>query len=67
MSLERTEAKGRTGKPFTIYLSNQQFEQLQLVAKKRCVAKSVLVRFALDRFIDQLQNGQIELPLGLSE
>lgn len=59
--------KGRTGKPFTIYLTNQQFGQLQRVADQRRVAKSALVRYALERLILQMENGQIELPLGFAE
>jgi predicted transcriptional regulator len=62
-----TAAKRRAGKPFTIYLSEEQFSQLQQVAKQRRVAKSALVRYALERLILQMECSNSELPLGITE
>jgi predicted DNA-binding protein len=62
-----TAGKRRTGKPFTIYLAEDQFLRLNTVAKQRRVAKSALVRYALERLIEQMEDGQFELPLGLAE
>lgn len=59
--------RGRSGKPFTIYLTTVQFERLEKLAKDRHIAKSTLLRIALDRLIDQLDSGQLELPLGVEE
>ena len=62
-----TSGTVRTGKPLTIYLAEDQFLRLDTVAKQRRVAKSALVRYALERLIDQMEYGQFELPLGLAE
>ena len=56
--------KGRSGRPLTIYFSTEQCDQLEAIAKQRHVAKSTLIRFALDRLVEQLRGGQLELPLG---
>jgi predicted DNA-binding protein len=55
----------RTGRPFTLYLPLQQAEQLEQLAKKRSVAKATLVKFAIDRLLTDLTNGQLVLPLGI--
>jgi predicted DNA-binding protein len=56
---------GRKGVPFTMYFSNEQSEQLAIISKDRRVSKATLIRYAVERLLDQLEDGQLELPLGL--
>jgi len=55
----------RKGTPFTLYLSSEQAKQLESVSQKRSIPKAAVVRFAVDRLLTQLGNGQLELPLGI--
>ncbi len=55
----------RTGKPLMIYFSPEQADRLTLLAEERRVAKATIVRYAVDKLLDDLNNGQLELPLGL--
>ncbi|MCC6292525.1 MAG: hypothetical protein IT164_07765 [Bryobacterales bacterium] len=55
----------RTGKPLMIYFSPEQADRLTLLAGERRVTKATIVRYAVDRLLDDLNNGQLELPLGL--
>ena len=55
----------RKGTPFTLYLSVEQAKELEAVSRKRSVPKAAVVRFAVDRLLTQLGNGQLELPLGI--
>jgi hypothetical protein len=56
----------RAGIPLTVYLPEEQAADLNEVCKARHVTKATLVRFAMDQLFDQLRNGQLTLPLGLS-
>jgi hypothetical protein len=56
---------GRTGKALNIYLPQAQAGRLHALAKERRVPMSNIVRFALDRLFQDLDGGQLELPLGL--
>jgi hypothetical protein len=56
---------GRQGTPFTFYLEQGLATRLKKTAVDRKVPKSVLVRVALDRLLQQLDSGQLDLPLGL--
>jgi hypothetical protein len=55
----------RTGKPVNIYLPPAQANRLHSLAKERRVPMSNIMRFALDRLFQDLDGGQLELPLGL--
>jgi predicted DNA-binding protein len=55
----------RNGRPLVVYFSQEQAERLASVSQRRCVAKADLVRFAVDRLLNQLNSGQLELPLGI--
>ena len=57
----------RRGVPFTLYLSRKQAEDLDLVSRTRHVPKAELMRLALDRFLADLEGGQLDLPLGIEE
>jgi predicted DNA-binding protein len=59
-----TAAK-RTGKPLTVYLADDLSSALAAASKKRMVHKSVIVRVAVERLLNDLEAGQLELPLGI--
>jgi hypothetical protein len=56
---------GRKGVPFTMYFSVEQAEQLAAISRDRRVSKSTVVRFAVERLIEQLKSGQLKLPFGV--
>ena len=55
----------RTGKPLTVYLADDLSSALAAASKKRMVHKSVIVRVAVERLLNDLEAGQLELPLGI--
>ena len=55
----------RTGKPLTVYLADDLSHALAAVSKKRMVHKSVIVRVAVERLLNDLEAGQLQLPLGI--
>jgi len=55
----------RTGVPVTLYIDKDLNERLNATSKERHVGKSSIVRLAIERFLTQLESGQLELPLGL--
>ena len=57
--------KRRHGRPFMVYLTQEQSVRLKSVAHDRQVSRAVVVRFAIDQLLKQLSSGQLELPLGL--
>ena len=59
-----TTAK-RTGKPLTVYLADDLSSALAAASKKRMVHKSVIVRVAVERLLNDLEAGQLKLPLGI--
>jgi hypothetical protein len=58
---------GRTGKPLVIYFPRQQANKLRSLSEQRRVPMANIVRFAVDRLLSDVNNGQLELPLGLGE
>ena len=48
-----------------VYFTKEQAERLSMMCRERHVNKTTIVRFAVDRFLDQLSSGQLELPFGL--
>jgi len=67
--VDRTHPKSvqetvRKGVPFTMYFSSEQAEALTAISRARRVPKSTVVRYAVERLLEQLENGQLELPLG---
>jgi hypothetical protein len=55
----------RNGKPITVYLNDELSHALTITCKKRKVHKSDIVRVAVERLLNQLEAGQLELPLGI--
>ena len=55
----------RKGVPFTMYFSTEQAKALSTISRDRRVSKSTLVRYAVERLIQQLESGQLELPFGV--
>jgi hypothetical protein len=62
---QRVKKPGRTGKALNIYLPQSQAGRLHALAKERHIPMSNIVRFALDRLFQDLDGGQLDLPLGL--
>lgn len=54
----------RKGKPLTVYFDKALAQRLTMVAQERRVPKASVVRFAVERLLNQLSSGQLELPLG---
>jgi transcriptional regulator NrdR family protein len=55
----------RTGRPLTVYLSDRLSHALASASQKRKVHKSDIVRVAIERLLNDLETGQLELPLGM--
>jgi predicted DNA-binding protein len=55
----------RNGKALLVYFPKEEAERLSSVARERRVAKAELVRVAVGRLLNDLNSGQLELPLGL--
>jgi hypothetical protein len=55
----------RRGKPFTVYLNDDLSRALTSVSEKRKVNKCDIVRVAVQRLLNDLETGQLELPLGI--
>ena len=55
----------RNGKPLTVYLNDDLSQALTTTCEKRKVHKSDIVRVAVERLLNDLEAGQLELPLGI--
>ena len=55
----------RKGVPFTMYFSSEQAEALAAISRSRRVSKSTVIRFAVERLLEQLKDGQLNLPFGV--
>lgn len=55
----------RKGTPLTVYFSDEQTMQLNDISRQRRVAKAELLRIAVDLLVNQLNDGQLQLPLGV--
>jgi hypothetical protein len=66
-SSKKMQGGKRSGIPLTVYLPETQADRLSEVCKSRHVTKATIVRFAMDQLFVQLNNGQLELPLGLTK
>jgi hypothetical protein len=55
----------RRGVPFTMYFSPEQAQALATVCRDRRVSKSTMVRYAVERLLEQLESGQLQLPFGI--
>lgn len=60
-----TAAPKRSGKPLTVYLNDSLSSALSVACEKRKVRKSDIVRVAVERLLNDLETGQLELPLGI--
>jgi predicted DNA-binding protein len=56
---------GRSGVPYTLYLSEDMTAALNAISSQRKVDKSDIVRTAIQRLLDDITNGQLDLPLGI--
>jgi Arc/MetJ-type ribon-helix-helix transcriptional regulator len=65
MARKKLRTVQRRGRPLTLYLRQEQAVELDTVSRNRRVSKSELVRFALDRLLMDLRDGQMIMPLGL--
>jgi hypothetical protein len=65
MAAQQAGRVKRKGKPLLVYFPKEEAERLSMVAKERRVAKTELVRVAVVRLLNDLNSGQLELPLGL--
>lgn len=66
LSAPRTEASvKRSGKPLTVYLNDDLSQALATTCERRKVHKSDIVRVAVERLLNDLESGQLELPLGI--
>jgi hypothetical protein len=55
----------RRGTPLTVYFSDEQTMQLNDISRQRRVPKAELLRIAVDLLVNQLNDGQLQLPLGV--
>jgi hypothetical protein len=55
----------RSGVPLMVYLEKQQAGRLTDLSRDRRVTKTAIVKYAVDRLLLDLKNGQLDLPLGL--
>ena len=55
----------RRGTPLTVYFSDEQTFQLNNISRLRRVPKAELLRIAVDLLVNQLNDGQLQLPLGV--
>ena len=65
MARGKQKPVNRRGRPITLYLRPEQAVELEAVSRRRHVAKSELIRLGLDRLLDDLRGGQLNLPLGV--
>ena len=63
--VEVPKQAARNGKPLTVYFSGELSESLSRASTMRHISKAALVRFAVERLLRQLQEGQLNLPLGV--
>src|SRR5262244_3092906 len=60
-----TAPKGdRSGIPCTVYLSDEITAALKAISSQRRVDQSDLVKAAIQRLLDDIANGQLDLPPG---
>jgi hypothetical protein len=55
----------RKGVPLTVYFSAEQAKAIATISCDRRVSKATLVRFAVERLLEEIEGGQLELPLGV--
>ncbi len=63
----RTKTGNRKGVPLVVYLEERQAAKLVELARERHLTKTACVKFAIDKLFLDVQNGQLDLPLGLEE
>jgi len=56
-------AKRKGKKAVLVYFPKEQAEQLSSTARERRVTKAALVRVAVGRLLNELNSGQLDLPL----
>jgi len=63
----RESGASRSGVSFTMYFSTEQALALAALSRDRRVSKSTLVRYAVERLLEQLASGQLVLPFGVKD
>jgi len=48
-----------------VYFNERLSQALSAAAEERRIGKSAIVRIAVERLLQQLESGQLDLPLGL--
>lgn len=61
----KPESSKRSGRPLTVYLNDDLSNALTMTCERRRVHKSDIVRVAVERLLNDLESGQLELPLGI--
>ena len=51
--------------PLMVYLKEEQATKLGELSRERRITKTALVQFAVDRLFVEINDGQLNLPLGL--
>jgi len=64
---DREPGASRSGVSFTMYFSTEQAQALADLSRDRRVTKSTLVRYAVERLLEQLASGQLVLPFGVED
>ena len=57
----------RSGVPLMVYFQAEQATQLKDLSERRRIPKANIVRFAVERLLEDVKGGQMDLPLGLSD
>lgn len=55
----------RKGVPLVVYLDDRQNSKLVELKRERRLTKTAIVKFAIDKLFLDMQNGQLDLPLGM--
>ena len=61
----RKTSKRKGKKAVMVYLPKEDADRLASTARERRVTKTELVRIAVGRLLQQLNSGQLDLPLGV--
>ena len=56
----------RSGIPLMVYFQPEQATRLKDLSEKRRIPRANIVRFAVERLLDDINGGQMDLPLGLN-
>jgi len=67
---KKTKSNGRkaqrSGVPLMVYFQAEQAMRLKDLSEQRRIPKANIVRFAVERLLEDINGGQMDLPLGLT-